>query len=80
MTLRTPATILATAALAFGTAACGDDEEQGAAGGGGGGNTEQSQPAEKPMPEPVAQVDSLSGQTTSVKLDPGFVEALGSLW
>ena len=30
-------------------------------------------------PKPVAEVPSLSGQSTSVKLDPGFVKALGQL-
>jgi hypothetical protein len=30
-------------------------------------------------PEPVAQIDQLTGQTTEVILDAGFVDALGSL-
>lgn len=69
---RIPATIAATAALAFGAAACGDDE---AKPGSSGGKQESAQSA----PEPVAAIDALTGQSTSVKLDAGFVEALESL-
>jgi len=56
--------ILAAAALSIGVAACGDDDEQ------------SSSPT---RPDPVAQVDQLSGRTTAVTLDGGFVEALQSL-
>ena len=52
--------LLAAAALALGVAACGSDDES-------------SSPT---RPEPVAQVDQLSGRTTAVTLDAGFVEAL----
>jgi hypothetical protein len=55
--------ILAAAALSFGVAACGDDEQS-------------SSPT---RPDPVAQVDQLSGRATAVTLDGGFVEALQSL-
>lgn len=55
-----------SAALALGVVACGDDEEEPASGGNGGA-------------EPVAQVDELTGVTTSVALDAGFVEALTML-
>ena len=65
MRLRTPTIILATAALALGAAACGDDDDQ------------QSQ--SQARPDPVAQVDQLSGRSTAVTLDGGFVEALTSL-
>ena len=51
--------------LALGTAACGDDEE--------------SSGAQASQPEPVAQIDALSGQKTEVALDAGFVDALGTL-
>ncbi|HEX2087801.1 MAG TPA: hypothetical protein VHF89_19100 [Solirubrobacteraceae bacterium] len=68
MTLtRTLTTIAATAALALGAAACGDDEEK------------QSSSSSRSAPEPVAQIDTLTGQVTAVKLDAGFVEALDSL-
>ena len=56
--------ILAAAALALGVAACGSDDES------------SSTPT---RPDPVAQVDQLSGRTTAVTLDAGFVEALTSL-
>jgi hypothetical protein len=55
--------ILAVAALSLGVAACGDDEQS-------------SSPT---RPDPVAQVDQLSGRATAVTLDGGFVEALQSL-
>ena len=68
MTFRTPAALLATAALAFGAAACGDDEEAASAAGGGADAT-----------KPVAEVAALTGKSTEVTLDAGFVEALTSL-
>jgi hypothetical protein len=69
MTLRTPTTILAIAALALGAAACGNDEETS----GSGSASARSQP------EPLAQIDQLTGRQTAVALDAGFVEALTSL-
>jgi hypothetical protein len=70
MFTRTLTTLAAVAALSFGVAACGDDDEDTAS---GGTKTEQA------TPEPVAQIDNLTGEVTAVKLDAGFVEALGSL-
>lgn len=70
MRLRTPATIAAAVALAFGAAACGSDDE-----GSSGGSASKSQA----QPDPVAQIDQLTGRTTAVTLDAGFVEALTSL-
>jgi hypothetical protein len=67
MTLRTPSILLATAALAFGAAACGSDDSS------------SSSSAAKSIPKPVAQVDQLSGQSTAVTLDAGFADALKSL-
>jgi hypothetical protein len=59
--------VLATAGLlALGAAACGDDDESTAS------NAASN-------PEPVAQIDALSGQKTEVTLDSGFVDALGTL-
>ena len=55
--------LLAAATLSFGVAACGGDDE----------------PSSPTRPDPVAQVDRLSGRTTAVTLDAGFVEALQSL-
>jgi hypothetical protein len=62
--LRSLAALAAAAMLALGAAACGDDD---------------SSPAAASAPKPIAQIDSLSGQATEVKLDAGFVEALGTL-
>jgi hypothetical protein len=63
--LRSLAAVATVALLALGAAACGDDEPSGA--------------AAASAPEPVAQIDSLSGRQTEVALDAGFVEALGTL-
>ncbi len=67
MTPRIPVALAATAALAFGTAACGDDE------------AEPATPQGGAAPKPVAEVRGLTGRTTEVTLDQGFVEALISL-
>jgi hypothetical protein len=56
--------------LALGVAACGDDDEDSA------GNDAT---AAESTPKPVAQIASLTGDTTKVTLDAGFVEALTSL-
>jgi hypothetical protein len=64
--LRPMATLATIAVLAAGLAACGDDDETTAA-------------SAASQPEPVAQIDSLSGQNTEVMLDSGFVDALGTL-
>jgi hypothetical protein len=72
MTLRLPITLAATAALAFGVAACGDDESESASGG-------SSTASEQSKPEPVAKIDTLTGRRTTVALDSGFVKALTSL-
>jgi len=73
---RTITTVAAIAALTLGVAACGgddDDEENGAAA--------PPPPAETEAapPEPVAQIDTLTGRNTRVTLDAGFAEALGDL-
>ena len=69
MHMKTLAALAATAALALGATACG-------------GSDDESPTAAKPAPtavKPVAEIPSLSGQSTAVTLDAGFVEALGSL-
>jgi hypothetical protein len=63
---RSLAATAVVAMLALGAAACGDEDQSAAA-----------QTASKP--EPVAQIDALSGQRTDVMLDAGFVKALGTL-
>jgi len=59
--------VTAAAVLTLPLAACGADDESA---GGAGGNDK---------PEPVAQIDALSGDSTAVALDQGFVDALTSL-
>jgi len=64
MRLHLPALLLAIGALAVGATACGgDDDSESAAA----------------APKPVAQVDQLSGRSTAVTLDSGFVGALQQL-
>ncbi len=66
MNLRTPAVLFATAALAFGATACGSDDSSDT------GSTTAAA-------DPVAQVDNLTGVSTDVTLDAGFVQALTDL-
>lgn len=68
--LRITATLATVAALAVGAAACGDDENE---------SSSAQTKTEQATPEPVAKLDALSGRSTAVALDAGFVEALGSL-
>jgi hypothetical protein len=65
MRLRTPTMFLVTATLALGATACGEDEAD--------------QATAAAPPEPVAQIDQLSGRSTAVTLDGGFASALQSL-
>lgn len=60
------ATALMVGTLAFGVAACGDDEE----------SSSSSSAADT---KPVAEIADLSGVSTDVTLDAGFVEALTAL-
>jgi hypothetical protein len=64
---RTLAAFASVGALALGAAACGSDDDAG------------STNAAAAPPEPVAQIDQLSGKDTAVALDGGFVDALGQL-
>jgi hypothetical protein len=64
MRRRYTSTIATVAVLALSASACGGDDE----------STESAA-----APEPVAQVDQLSGRSTAVTLDAGFVSALQSL-
>jgi hypothetical protein len=61
------ATMACIAVLGAGLAACGEDDSTTPA------------PAAAAQPEPVAQIDALSGRSTEVMLDGGFVDALGTL-
>jgi hypothetical protein len=64
--IRSLAALATVAALALGLAACGDDDDRSTA-------------SAAAAPEPIAQIDTLSGRQTEVKLDAGFVDALGAL-
>src|SRR5215210_1346224 len=67
MHLRTPAVLATIAALSLGATACGSDESS------------SSSAAATKKTEPVAQIDSLTGKSTAVALDAGFVDALTQL-
>lgn len=75
-----PAIFASTAALALGVGACGGDSAETAATPAGAAPeatpTAQSDAASA---TPVAEIPELTGKTTAVKLDAGFVEALTSL-
>jgi hypothetical protein len=71
VTRRTPAILATIAALSLGAAACGGDDES--------STTSGSSSSSQSQPEPVAQIDQLTGRQTAVALDPGFVEALTTL-
>jgi hypothetical protein len=68
MHLRTPAILATVAALSLGATACGSDE-----------SSSSSSAAATKQAEPVAQIDSLTGKSTAVTLDAGFVDALTQL-
>ena len=69
---RTPAILATAAALAFGATACGSDENSSSSASGSSGTSQKAA-------EPVAQVDQLTGKSTAVTLDAGFVDALTQL-
>jgi hypothetical protein len=71
MQIKTLAALAATTALALGATACGGSDNESA-------STSAAKPAATAV-EPVAEIPTLTGQDTAVTLDPGFVEALGSL-
>jgi hypothetical protein len=65
---RTAATALA-AGLTLTLAACGGDDAA----------TETPEPADTTSSEPIAAIDSLTGEQTAVTLDPAFVEGITAL-
>jgi hypothetical protein len=71
MRFATPAALATCATIAFGVAACGNESSTGSTG----GSTSSSETRAKP----AAQIDQLTGRSTAVTLDGGFVEALTSL-
>ncbi len=72
MQYRIPATIFTFAALAVGFGACGGDDEPAS-------SATAAPAAQQQTPKPVAQINALTGRSTAVKLDAGFVSALESL-
>jgi hypothetical protein len=73
MNLKLPAAIAASIALAGGAAACGStNSDSGTSASSGSSRSQQSA-------KPVAKITSLSGQSTAVALDSGFVKALQQL-
>jgi len=70
MHLRTPAVLATVAALSLGATACGSDESS---------SSSSAAASTKKAAEPVAQIDSLTGKSTAVTLDAGFVDALTQL-
>ncbi len=75
-TSRRSALLATAAALALGVGACGEEEDTSSA-----ATPAAEQQAQSPeaTPEPVARIDRLTGRTTAVKLDAGFLDALTSL-
>jgi predicted small secreted protein len=72
---KTISIIATTTALAFCVAACGDDSGSGKSS--SSSSSSQAVGRARP-PEPVAKIDALSGRSTAVALDSGFVDALGT--
>jgi hypothetical protein len=73
MFTRTMTVAASAAVLAFGAAACGSSDTTSTSSSSG------SSTAAAAAPKPVAQIDQLTGRTTAVALDAGFVKALGQL-
>lgn len=69
------AALAALSALAIGLAACGDDDSDES----NGGSAASPPAAAAPEQEPLAKIDELTGSSTKVTLDEGFVTALGDL-
>jgi hypothetical protein len=74
MNLHKPALFAVSGALALGVAACGGDDSESSSSGSSGASSQQQN-----TPEPVAQIDTLTGRNTQVALDKGFVQALTDL-
>ena len=71
MHLRTPAILATAAALSLGATACGSDDSSTSSSSGSSSSSQQA--------KPVAKIDSLTGKSTAVTLDAGFVDALTQL-
>src|SRR3954470_4449558 len=73
MRLAKPAAIATCAAIAIGAAACGSDSSS------SGSSSSDSSSQASSQPKPAAQIDQLTGRSTAVNLDGGFVKALTTL-
>jgi hypothetical protein len=73
MNLRMIPTLAATAALVTGVAACGSSNSNKTSSDSGSSSSQTA------APKPVAKIDQLTGKSTQVALDAGFVKALGQL-
>jgi hypothetical protein len=71
-TKNTSIALLSTGVLAFGVTACGSDSSKSS-------SSSSSSSSKTSDVKPLASVPSLTGETTAVKLDKGFVDALTSL-
>jgi hypothetical protein len=67
-------TLAVASALAIGVAACGSSSDSGSS-----SSKSSSSSSKTATPKPVAKIDALSGKSTAVALDSGFVKALGTL-
>lgn len=67
--------LLSTGVLAFGVAACGGDDSESSSS----SSSSSSSTSQKATPKPLAEIPELTGKTTAVKLDGGFVDALTQL-
>ena len=72
MHLRTPAILATAAALSLGATACGSDESSTSSSSGSSGSSQSAKPVADDRP-------SLTGKSTAVTLDAGFVDALTQL-
>jgi hypothetical protein len=75
MRLKTPIALLSAGALAAGVTACGSSTNNNSRS----GSSSSSAAPRSGKVKPLAEITSLSGKSTSVKLDTGFVSALSSL-
>src|SRR3954453_18392376 len=57
--------------IALGVSACGDDS--------GSSNTASSSSSTSSAPKPVASIDDVTGESTAIALDKGFIDALTAL-
>ena len=70
--------LAATALVALPLSACGTEEDAGDAAAAA-TTSESSESSEAGAPEPVAAIESLTGEDTQITLDQGFLDALTQL-